>query len=105
MIFSRRLTDFLIIVFTIAVITFAGCGDVKYDKEYEYESPSGEKEITIKVDHVSRPDVFYNDECIFEYDGSGFSETVYWNVEWISENEIRLYLDSYDGEDYSIEIP
>lgn len=44
-------------------------------------------------------------ECIFKYDGSGFSETVYWNVEWLSENEIRLYLDSYNEEDYSIEIP
>ena len=106
MIFSNRLTKYLTVVYAATVmISFSGCNDVKYDKEFKSESPSGEKTVTVKVDHVSRPDVFYNDECIFEYSGSGFSETVYWNIEWISENEIRLYLNSYDGEDYSIEIP
>lgn len=106
MIFSNRIIKYSTVVFTAAVMIFlAGCNDVKHDKEFKSESPSGEKTVTVKVDHVSRPDVFYNDECIFEYSGSGFSETVYWNVEWISENEIRLYLDSYEGEDCSIDIP
>lgn len=31
-------------------------------------------------------------KCIFEYDGVGFNETVYWDIEWISEDEIRLYV-------------
>lgn len=106
MIFSNKLTKYLIIVFTAAMMTsLVGCNDVKYEKEYKSESPSGEKTVTVKVDYVSRPDIFYNDECIFKFDGSGFSETVYWNIEWISESEIRLYLDNYNGEDYSIEIP
>ncbi len=106
MLSSKRLVKYFIIVFTAAMMTYlVGCNDVKYEKEYKSESPSGEKTVTVKVDYVSRPDVFYNDECIFKYDGSGFSETVYWNVEWLSENEIRLYLDSYNEEDYSIEIP
>lgn len=106
MLFSYRLTKYFIIIFSTAMLAFlAGCNDVKYEEEYVSESPLGEKTVTVKVDYVSRPDVFFNDECIFEYDGSGFSETVYWNVEWIAENEIRLYLDSYNGEDYSIEIP
>jgi len=97
---------FLILFFTGAVITsLTGCNDVKYEKEYEYESPSGEKTVTVKVDYVSRPDVFYNDECIFEYNRPGFTGTEYWKVEWISENEIRLYLDAYKEEDYSINIP
>ena len=106
MIFSDKRTKYPIIVFTAAVMTFlSGCDAVKYDSEFTSTSPSGEKTVTVKVDHVSRPDVFFNDECIFEYDGPGFTETEYWNVEWISENEIRLYLDSYDEEDYRIEIP
>lgn len=104
--FTNKLTNRPIIAFAIAAMTFlASCDTLKYDKEFESQSPSGEKTVTVKVDHVSRPDVFYNDECIFEYSGSGFSETEYWKVEWLSENEIRLYLDSYDGEDYNIEIP
>jgi hypothetical protein len=28
------------------------------------------------------------EKCIFEYDGAGFNETVYWNIEWISEDAI-----------------
>ena len=106
MLFFNRPTMYFKIIFTAAMMTFlAGCSDAKYEKEYQSESPSGEKTVTVKVDYVSRPDVFYNNECIFEYDGSGFSETVYWNVEWISENEIRLYLDHDSGEDYRIVIP
>lgn len=100
------MTKYLIIVFTIAVMTIiAGCDALKYDTEFTSDSPSGKKTVTVKVDHASRPDVFYDDECIFEYDGSGFSETEYWKVEWISEDEIRLYLDTYKEESYHIDIP
>lgn len=101
-----RLIRYFTIVFTSAImLSLAGCNGIKYEKEFQSISPSGDKTVTVKVDYVSRPDVFYNDECIFEYDGAGFSETEYWKVEWRSENEIRLYLDNYDGEDHSILIP
>jgi len=27
-----------------------------------------------------------------QYEGAGVNETVYWDIEWISEDEIRLYV-------------
>ena len=48
MIFSNKLTKYLIIVFTAAMMTsLVGCNDVKYEKEYKSESPSGEKTVTV----------------------------------------------------------
>ena len=102
MIFSKR---YLITASAAAMMTFLSGCEAGYENEYDYTSPSGEKTVTVKVDHVSRPDVYYNDECIFEYDRPGFTETVRWNVEWISENSIRLYLSGYDDEEYIISIP
>lgn len=31
-------------------------------------------------------------KCIFEYDGVRFNETVYRDIEWISGDEIRIYV-------------
>ena len=47
---------------------------------------------TVEVDYLSRSNVLYEEKCIFEYDGAGFNETVYWDIEWISEDEIRIYV-------------
>ncbi len=104
--FSDKLAKCFVIGFAAAMMaSLTGCDDIKYDTEYQSESPSGEKTVTVKVDYVSRPDVFYNDECIFAYDGSGFTETEYWKVWWVSEHTIILYLDGDSGEHYRIEIP
>lgn len=65
----------------------------------------------MKTDYVHRPDVYYDGQCIFEYDKSGFNETVYWDVEWLSEDEILLYISSPDADNkyaeerYEIEMP
>ena len=78
---------------------------VKYDQQFDSVSPSGNKKVTVKCDYVSRPDVYYNGDCIFEYSKSGFNETVFWDVEWLSEDEIKLYLTSYEDEEYLIVVP
>ena len=98
------------VVIVVFVMTFVvGCTNQMYEKEEIFKSPTGKKEVIVKVDYVSRPDVFCDNECIFQYEGSGFNETVYWDVEWLSEEEIRLYLsapsnDKYADESYMIEL-
>ena len=91
-------------LFFVLIFVFESCDSIKYDQQFDSVSPSGNKKVTVKADYVSRPDVYYKDECIFEYSKSGFNETVLWQVEWISEDEIRLYLNSYDDEDYVIAV-
>lgn len=92
-----------VVIFVLFIVA-SSCDAIKYDQQFDSVSPSGTKTVTVKTDYVSRPDVYYNDECIFEYPKSGFNETVLWQVEWISEDEIRLYLNSYDDEDYVIAV-
>ena len=77
------------------------------DGDQTFESPFGDDEVTVRVDYLSCPDVFYEGKCIFKYDGPGFNETVYWDVEWLSEDEIRLYVPGYRWTDqvYDIDIP
>lgn len=93
----------------LVLLAFTGCGGLKYEKETVFKSPSGDKAVTVKIDYVSRPDVFYNGKCIFKYDRSGFNETVPWDVKWNSEDEIELYLADgrakYENERYVIQIP
>ena len=101
-------------VLSIAVlgvtIFAAGCTDLQYEKQESFSSPSGELTVTVKTDAMCRPDVYYGKDCIFEYNGAGFMEEVSWDIEWVSDDEIMLYLESpardkYAGEKYSIEIP
>ena len=110
-IFKRVILIFIggfIVLYLIACL----CDYLKYDSGLEktFRSPSGDKEVTVKQDYVSRPDVYYKGECIFEYERSGFMETVGWDVQWISDDEILLYVaspakDKYADEKYTIEIP
>ena len=74
-----------LMILIIAVLLFTGCHDP--DRDQTFESPFGNDEVVVMVDYLSCPDVFYDGECIFEYDGPGFNETVYWDVEWISERK------------------
>lgn len=103
-------TRSLLLAFILLVLlAFTGCGSFKYESEEVFKSPSGNKAVTVKIDYVSRPDVFYNGKCIFKYDRSGFNETVPWDVKWNSEDEIELYLADgrakYENERYVIQIP
>lgn len=94
-----------IVVFVCFFSMMTGCYNP--DRDQVFESPFGNDEVIVKVDYLSCPDVFYEGKCIFEHDGPGFNETVYWDVEWISEDEIRLYIPGYrwTNEVYYIDIP
>ena len=98
------------VIASVAAGILAGCSSLEYPKEATFKSPSGDKKVVVKQDWVCRPDVYYGKECIFEYDRQGFMEEVVWEVEWVSEDEIILYLASprnkkYADERYTIELP
>lgn len=102
------------IVFIAIAITgwlFYTCSDtINYEKSFDstYTSPMGTRSILLRYDYVSRPSVFINGEQLFCYEGSGFNETVFWNVTWTSEQQIILSYDDnndeYD-EKFYIDIP
>ncbi|MBJ9135938.1 hypothetical protein [Citrobacter farmeri] len=61
----------------------------------EFASPSGEKHLVIEYDHASRPSL-YSRHSIFMIpiatpDLVGSTEIIVWRVEWLSDDEIRLY--------------
>ena len=94
------------VVLSVFLVVFAAafigaCSDLEYESTQVFTSPSGNKEVTVKCDYVSSPYVFYDGEMIFQTDKPGFAETVAWDVEWISEDEIRLYVASPQKEKYS----
>ena len=108
----RQGTHAKIVVFLLAlsiVLAVTACGDIYYDSQISFKSPSGNNTVVVKLDYVNRPDVFYNDERIFEYKGRGFTESVPWSVKWNSENEIELFVEGgrskYQNERYIITVP
>lgn len=73
-------------------------------QEQRFTSPSGNIKIIVKYDLASRPTIYKEDlpfnQKIWSYNGSGFTETVYFKEEWISENEfIFRYDDANDDYD------
>ena len=100
--FTRSKVVVVVVFLFVFISAFIGaCSDVEYETTQVFTSPSGNKEVTVKFDYVSSPYVFYEGEMIFKTDKPGFEETVAWNVEWISEDEIRLYVASPQKEKYS----
>ena len=108
----KYLRYFLILVLVIVVLRWlSSCG---YDNGLTYTStsPQGTNSIIVKRDFVSRPTIFKQgllwDKKIWQYEGSGFMETVGFDIEWLSENQIRFFYDDendeYD-EEYIITIP
>ena len=93
-----------IVSVTILLIGFVKCGlyfknDFGYDtRDKEFISPTGQTKVLLRYDFVSRPFLFYNGELIFSYKGAGFMESVFFDIEWITEMEIRLYTEKYDEE-------
>lgn len=90
-------------ILLLAILAFQSCASLfGYDKEVTYTSPEGTYTIVIKYDYVSRPDVFKKgllwDKMIWDYPNPGFMETVRFDVEWLSENQILLHNDAYDEE-------
>ena len=99
----KRLLLFCLIIF-MAVCLIA-CGN----RMEEYTSPSGTNRIKVEYDYASRPSVFYNGDCVWKYKGSGFNEEVFFKVEWIDDDTIKLiYNDESHGgkyyEEYEIDL-
>ncbi len=102
----------LLIFFAGSILLLRSCRSLWYDFELSYTSPQGTNTIIVKYDFVSRPSIFKKgflwDKKIWQYENSGFMETVTFGVEWISEDQIRFtYDDIYDqyDEEYMITIP
>lgn len=97
-----------LIFICIFILVLSGCSS---GQEQSFKSPSGDVEIIVKYDFVSRPTVYKKDglfnKKIWSYDGAGFMETVYFKEEWVSENEfIFRYYDKNDkyNEEYLISV-
>ncbi len=94
----------LLFVFFICILW--GCAHKRQDV---FTSPKETNTVIIKYDDASRPSVFYEGEKIWEYPNSGFTEAVFFYVEWESEDSFFLKYDdeSHDGkyaEEYLIEL-
>lgn len=96
---------FIVFIIIIGIIFNILKEDFGYDTGLtkEFVSEDGSIVIVVKQDFVSRPTVFYEGKKIFEYKGSGFMETVKWDVEFIDDNIIKLGCLQYN-EEYKIEI-
>ncbi len=76
---------------TLCMICFLACSlSACGDRVEKYTSPGGENTITVEYDFVSRPSVFNNGDRIWEYPGSGFNEEVFFEVEWIDDDTLKL---------------
>ena len=99
----KRLLLFCLIIFM--TVSLIACGN----RMEEYTSPSGANRIKVEYDCASRSSVFYNGNCVWEYKGSGFNEEVFFKVEWIDDDTIKLIYndESHNGkyyEEYEIDL-
>ncbi len=94
----------------LCMICFMTCNMIACSNRVEeYTSPSGENTITVKYDYASRPSVFNKGDCIWNYPGSGFNEEVFFDVEWLDDDTLKLINndESHNGkyyEEYKIEL-
>ena len=96
----------------LVLFTLTGCttSEIEYEtsRDEVIYSPSGNYSITLRYDYVSRPYIFKDDTLVFETNKPGYNETVSFKVEWKSEDEIFLYIESdndkYSNEKYFIKI-
>ncbi len=92
----KRLLSFCLIVFI--ALNVAACGN----RREKYSSPNGENSIIVEYDAVSRPHVIYHGDVIWKYEGRGFNEEAYFEVEWVDEDTIKLIYndESHQGKYY-----
>lgn len=95
----------IIIVFLLVHFMFMGCDNLEYEtsRDKVIMAPDNSYSLTIIYDYVSRPVILKNDKKIYEYKGSGFAESVDWDIKWISDDEILLYIVSPKKEKYKNE--
>lgn len=98
---SKMKDKYIKYIFMLFVIFLLwSCNHTLFHAEQEViTSPNGTNTIIVKYDFVSRPTYqkgFQRNKKVWDYEGSGFMETVYLSVEWLSENQIRF---SYDDTD------
>ena len=98
--------------FVLVTVLFLMCCGCSGQPIQEYTSPNGTHRIVIEYDMVSRPTVYEVKggikEHLWSYDGNGFVETVYFEIEWVSENQFYIrYDDSNDeyDEEFLVTIP
>ena len=96
---KNKYIKYIFMLFVIFLLW--GCNHIIFHAEQEvFTSPNGTNTIIVKYDFVSRPTMyqkgFLGNKKVWDYEGSGFMETVYFSVEWLSENQIRF---SYDDTD------
>ena len=117
---SRKTTKYLSVptmltlsILVLVVSLVRGCYHLLSNAEEEvFTSPGGTNTIVVRYDLVCRPTIYqkrvlWNKE-IWNYPNSGFMETVHFNVEWLSETEIRFTYDDVRDkyeEEYFIRIP
>lgn len=78
-----------------------------------YTSPDGTNTVIMEYDWVSRPKIYkktwYGKTKIWQYEGSGFMESVGFSVDWVTDKEIRVYYEPYEEEqemeEYFVEMP
>lgn len=111
---KRRIKYIAVAVTLLLIIGLCrGCYNIFVNAEQEvFTSTQGTNTIIVQYDFMSRPTVYKKrlllDKELWAYPGSGFMETVHFNVEWLSEDKFRISYDDeadeYD-EDFIIEIP
>lgn len=109
----KRIKHIAVAVTLLLVIGLCrSCYNIFVNAEQEiFTSPQGTNTIIVQYDFMSRPTVYKKrllwDKELWEYPGSGFMETVHFNIEWLSEDKIRIsYDDKNDeyNEEFIIEI-
>ncbi len=111
---SRRIKHIILLAALFLVFCFCrSCCNVLFVSYREsYTSPQGTNTIIVEYDHVCRPYVYkktwFGKKHIWTYPGGGFMETVFFSVEWLSEDEVRMTYDDLDDEydeEFIITIP
>lgn len=92
---KKVIVSLLIIV---TLLSLSAC----VNRTEKYTSPSGNNKITVEYDFVSRPCVIYEGDCIWKYPGNGFNEEVFFDVEWIDDDTVKLIYndESHNGKYY-----
>lgn len=106
----RHIKYILIIVLILLTVSlFRSCYRTFVNTDQEvFTSPEGTNTIIVTYDFVCHPTIYKKgliwNKKIWETERGGFMETVRFDVEWLSENQIRFTCKAYD-EEYLITIP